>query len=95
MSNTNYSNEKMTNVEPFQPFPNKLYNMLQADAKDGSNTVTWLPQEDGFLILDEQAFINSVVPVYFNLTKMRSFTRQLNLWGFIRWVNALNVIDVV
>ena len=79
MSNTN-SNE-MTNVAPF---PNKLYNMLEAVTKDGSNTVTWLPREDGFLILDEQAFIDSVVPVYFNLTKMRSFTRQLNLWGFIR-----------
>ena len=84
MSNTNYSNEKMTNVEPFQSFPNKLYNMLEAVTKDGSNTVTWLPQEDGFSILDEQAFIDSVVPVYFNLTKMGSFTRQLNLWGFTR-----------
>ena len=79
MPNTN-SNE-MTNVEPF---PNKLYNMLEAVTKDGSNAVTWLPREDGFLILDEEAFINSVVPVYFNLTKMGSFTRQLNLWGFTR-----------
>ena len=71
----------MSNVNPF---PIKLYNMLQAVTKDGSDAVTWLPWGNGFVILDEQAFIDSVVPVYFNLTKMRSFTRQLNIWGFSR-----------
>ena len=67
-----------------ETFPMKLHDMLQAVTKDGSNTVTWLPGDDGFLILDEQAFIDNVAPVYFDLTKMRSFTRQLNLWGFSR-----------
>ena len=65
-------------------FPSKLYNMLQAVTNEGSQVVMWLPRNDGFFILDEQAFINTIVPVYFNLTKMRSFTRQLNLWGFSR-----------
>ena len=65
-------------------FPGKLHYMLQAVAKDGSQIVMWLPQGNGFLILDEQAFIDNIVPMYFDLTKMRSFTRQLNLWGFIR-----------
>ena len=65
-------------------FPSKLHNMLQAVTNEGSQVVMWLPRNDGFFILDEQAFINTIVPVYFNLTKMRSFTRQLNLWGFSR-----------
>ena len=69
-------------------FPTKLYNMLEAVTKDGSNIVMWLPRGNGFFISDEQTFIDHVVPVYFNLTKMRSFTRQLNLLGFSRLVTS-------
>ena len=65
-------------------FPRKLHNMIQAVTSDDSQVVMWLPRGDGFLILNEQAFIDNYVPMYFNLTKIRSFTRQLNMWGFSR-----------
>jgi hypothetical protein len=65
-------------------FPYKLYNMLHSVSENSEQDapVAWLPQGNGFVILDKQAFLEKIIPVYFNLTLMKSFTRQLNLWGF-------------
>lgn len=73
-------------------FPHKLYDMLKSVCDFDSegafnceeNPVEWLPDGDGFMILNEQAFLEHIVPAFFSLTKMRSLTRQLNLWGFRR-----------
>ena len=73
-------------------FPYKLYNMLKSvcdSDQEGSTNhedkpVAWLPEGNGFLILDEQAFVEYIIPLYFGQIKMRSFSRQLNLWGFKR-----------
>jgi hypothetical protein len=69
-------------------FPRKLYNMLETVSEDNEQDapVAWLPRGNGFVILDEQAFLEKIIPVHFSLTQMRSFTRQLNLWGFNRYV---------
>jgi hypothetical protein len=65
-------------------FPYKLYNMLETVFEDNEQDapVAWLPRGNGFVILDKQEFLEKIIPVYFNLTLMKSFTRQLNLWGF-------------
>eukprot|EP00956_Cyclotella_meneghiniana_P002140 scaffold2418_cov58-Cyclotella_meneghiniana.AAC.14 len=68
-------------------FPHKLYTLLESPSSDcmsSSAAITWLSHGRAFIILDQHAFITVIVPKYFKQTKLRSFTRQLNLWGFIR-----------
>eukprot|EP00984_Skeletonema_dohrnii_P012774 scaffold5212_cov78-Skeletonema_dohrnii-CCMP3373.AAC.2 len=67
-------------------FPIKLYAMLElADTiPEFAQAVTWLPHGRAFRILDKDTFMKEVVPVFFNQTKIRSFNRQLHLWGFRR-----------
>ena len=73
---------------PRQQFPEKLYHMLElADAQGfgpSSNAVSWLPNGRAFSVRDEKVFMESIVPLFFHQTKLRSFNRQLNLWGFKR-----------
>jgi hypothetical protein len=67
-------------------FPIKLYAMLELadNIFELSLAVTWLPHGRAFRILNKDKFMNEVVPVFFNQTKIRSFNRQLHLWGFRR-----------
>ncbi|KAL7524789.1 hypothetical protein ACHAXR_000716 [Thalassiosira sp. AJA248-18] len=69
-------------------FPVKLYAMLElADVQgygSSSNAVVWLPCGRAFRVLDDQRFMESIAPLFFKQTKVRSFYRQLNLWGFKR-----------
>ena len=67
-------------------FPVKLYAMLELadNIPVFSRAVTWLPHGRAFRVLDEDTFMEEVVPVFFNQTKIRSFNRQLHLWGFRR-----------
>lgn len=66
-------------------FAVKLYAMLDAVKKSGDDdVVAWLPHNRAFRIINEERFMNTVAPRYFDCTKIRSFTRQLNLWGFQR-----------
>ncbi|KAK1745661.1 heat shock factor family protein [Skeletonema marinoi] len=67
-------------------FPVKLYAMLELadNIPVFARAVTWLPHGRAFRVLDEDTFMEEVVPVFFNQTKIRSFNRQLHLWGFHR-----------
>ena len=67
-------------------FPIKLYALLElADSVfEFAQAVTWLPHGRAFAILDKVKFMEDVVPLFFNQTKIRSFSRQLHLWGFRR-----------
>mmetsp|Transcript_10132 Transcript_10132/g.16706 ORF Transcript_10132/g.16706 Transcript_10132/m.16706 type:complete len:99 (-) Transcript_10132:856-1152(-) len=67
-------------------FPTKLYAILElADTvPEFSQAVTWLPHGRAFRVLDKDTFMKEVVPLFFNQTKIRSFSRQLHLWGFRR-----------
>eukprot|EP00984_Skeletonema_dohrnii_P023079 scaffold12185_cov114-Skeletonema_dohrnii-CCMP3373.AAC.7 len=68
-----------------QTFPFKLYEMLKyARASGVSSSISWLADGTGFVIHDKDAMMNDLTPMFFNHTKFRSFTRQLNLWGFLR-----------
>ncbi|KAL7539780.1 hypothetical protein ACHAXR_011203 [Thalassiosira sp. AJA248-18] len=87
---TKYSKKISTAMQKSskEQFPTKLYEMLElADVQgygSSSNAVAWLPHGRAFRVLDEQSFMESIVPVFFNQTKIRSFYRQLHLWGFKR-----------
>ena len=71
------------NVEEL--FPAKLYHMLEeVDAMGLSAAVSWQHHGRAFVINDRQLFMKEVVPKFFKATKLRSFQRQLHLWGFHR-----------
>lgn len=69
-------------------FPYKLHQMLSTVSLDVGNEtapVIWLPHGQAFLIINATQF-EKMLPLFFKQSKMRSFTRQLNLWGFKRCV---------
>lgn len=46
------------------------------------SAVAWNPNGRSFIVLNSDEFMKFVVPQFFKQTKFRSFTRQLNMWGF-------------
>lgn len=66
------------------PFPFKLHEMLEAVAEEGlEHIVSWQPHGRCFLVHDPKAFVD-LLPRFFKLSKLASFQRQLNLYGFQR-----------
>jgi hypothetical protein len=67
------------------PFPLVLYNMLDSvDGEGLSSIVSWQPHGRAFSVHDSQAFVRKVMPIFFRQSKISSFQRQLNLYGFAR-----------
>ena len=69
-----------------EQFPVKLYAMLELAEVQGARSIAviWLYHGRAFKIHDEREFMEVAVPMFFKQTKIRSFYRQLNLWGYIR-----------
>jgi hypothetical protein len=68
------------------PFPQKLYRMLQDVEEQGkTHIVSFLPHGRALAIHDMEAFTVEILPKYFaKQSKLVSFVRQLNLYGFVR-----------
>jgi hypothetical protein len=68
-----------------QPFPCKVYDMLEdADEKGFADIVSWNKEGTGFTVHSKERFTKDIVPKYFNQTRYKSFQRQLSLYGFER-----------
>lgn len=66
------------------PFPLKLHDMLNATAAEGlEDVVSWQPHGRCFVVHKPKDFV-LMLPQYFKLSKLASFQRQLNLYGFQR-----------
>lgn len=68
-----------------QPFPEKLYEMLASESDDSPDgIVSWIPHGRAFIVRKPKQFTSAIMPKYFRQTKLTSFQRQLNLYGFRR-----------
>lgn len=75
-----------------QPFPEKLYQMLEVETSSSYSSssniqdppVLWLPHGRAFVVRNPKLFTSNIMPRYFRQTKLTSFQRQLNLYGFRR-----------
>lgn len=86
---TDYSQEK--DSDPFillappgkvPAFPAKMHAILARP--EFSDIVAWLPHGRSWRIRKMREFENSVIPMFFEHTKLTSFIRQANGWGFRR-----------
>ena len=69
------------------PFPFKLYDtLMRIDADGYSDIMSWLPHGRSFKIHDLDGFNDLILPMYFRHSKKSSLLRQLNLYGFRRYV---------
>jgi len=62
-------------------FPMKLYELVDAGPPD---IVSWSESGSSFLVNNSEKFCSEVLPRHFRHSKMTSFQRQLNLYGFHR-----------
>jgi len=70
-----------SNVSSDEMFPAKLMSLIDAGITD---SIAWLADGCTFRISDKDEFMRVASPTYFKLTKIRSFERNLLLWGFER-----------
>ena len=63
-------------------FPVKLYNLLQKNLNE--EIISWQPHGRCFLLRKPREFLTEVMPLFFKQSKLTSFQRQLNLYGFSR-----------
>lgn len=62
-------------------FPQKLFNLIESE---DPNIIGWCERGLSFRVIDIDRFAEEIVPKYFRHSKMTSFQRQLNLYGFRR-----------
>lgn len=75
-------------------FPYKLYRLLETieetSTDDVAACIMWLPHGRAFIVRNEDVFVSKVLSAHFKQTRLRSFTRQLLLWGFKRYARIKN-----
>lgn len=66
-------------------FPLKLQRMLdKLEADQNVDIISWLSHGRAFIVHDSDAFVEKLMPIYFNQTKYSSFQRQLHMYNFQR-----------
>jgi HSF-type DNA-binding len=66
-------------------FPYKMHLLVDNAEKDNySHIVSWTKDGKAFQVHDVEAFVKTVLPLFFDQSKYESFRRQLNLYQFKR-----------
>ncbi|KAL7460467.1 hypothetical protein ACHAXS_000919 [Conticribra weissflogii] len=67
------------------PFPVKLHLVISISEREGfGDIISWQPHGRCFHVHKPQEFVDKVLSCYFGQTKITSFQRQLNMYGFLR-----------
>jgi hypothetical protein len=68
-----------------EPFPEKLHRMIQQAENNGKeDCISFFGHGRAFIIKDQQRFCKEIMPKFFKQSRLSSFQRQLNLYGFRR-----------
>jgi len=86
MTEAALSSSAALELDKVAPFLIKLFEIVSSPASD--NLVCWSEYGDSFKIVDRSKFAQDVLPLYFKHDNLRSFIRQLNIYGFQRVPNA-------
>ncbi|KAI2489296.1 DNA binding protein [Fragilaria crotonensis] len=66
-----------------EPFPEKLHRLLtEVEAAGRSDVISFIAGGKAFAIHKPDKFFDEIVPQYFRQSRLSSFKRQLNLYGF-------------
>ena len=73
-----------------QPFPDKLMTMLDRETAACPDVISWCPHGRAFIVKKPKVFTAEVMTKYFRQSKLTSFQRQLNLYGFRRITQGID-----
>lgn len=66
-----------------EPFPEKLHRLLlEVESAERSDIISFVSSGRAFQIHKADKFFKDIVPLYFRQSRLSSFKRQLNLYGF-------------
>ena len=69
----------------------QLFELLESVEDDSSSlSIKWSPSGDAFMIVDQAAFVDQLLPKFFKRTKFTSFKGKLYRWGFRRVSKGAN-----
>jgi hypothetical protein len=75
------------------PFPLKLHELLEkAESEHLTDIISWQPHGRAFVVHQPKKFVAGLMPRFFRQTKLTSFQRQLNLYGFNRLTKGKEVV---
>lgn len=75
------SNQNPSSIR-IQKLPAKLHAMLST--AEFQHIISWLPHGRSWKVHNPNAFVQHVIPKYFEYTNYNSFIRLVNAWGFRR-----------